>query len=770
MKNSVYYYSFVGLILLSTVSALSCNIFSARQILQSLYISTGGENWKNKWDIFELDICKYPGISCEDGSLDLSGYNLVGNLPDLFWCLDIFSRIDLSGNPRLNGNITAMMNLHNVHSLSVAESNLYGELPDFSKFQSKRTLSRLDLSQTCVSGSVNDSIRHLTKLTSLRAPRTLLSGNLSRYLYDLPIKVLDLSCNLINSTDFDFENFRSLKNLTKEAVPDITYSEPGHPCLNQYPYSCNLTLAEDRDPFCDFVLHAKLHSLATCYVNETYFFAINKTAEDVEFCQSVGHVVTSPDYSRCFFHLDKPLALPQELCENCTELICQSSPGTGSVVTCTRDVVEAFDCVIHGGRILDMPLFCPTKHFCDMCWAHQNIGLQYTHQVDTITGPVDFHIDDCYSYCPYNYIEYFEPFLSDELVKECNNVMDSRIFTHPPNFIENMLCLNRNLTFSLFTPTNQTTEDDELLQFVYKCIADKGLAITDCDYCLGKPAQAPSLSTCMSCHEVNQLFCEETRSCATHDDARDHCSGSVHCCGSCPTDSLTPSENYYAQCPVATGARELLIEFYSLYDNWPPGHNWRDFANYCDFKGVDCEKKTLTLQNLPITLKSTSDPANAGRVLMCLTRYLPHISAAHTKLSIQLPKYFGPFVKTLLLRDSATTGEIPYSLYCSSLLKYLDLSLNDIYGVVPYGIGELSHLQSLDLYKTKIEGILPVSLYNMKFLQFVDVRGTNVKESTSGGFSFEEFQNITDVTCLYDVKIITPPKTKQNQKIVRDIL
>ena len=140
-----------------------CYSRSPRSILLDVYAATASDIFPGLEPASILDICDLPGIDCNTKTLNLSGIGLKGYLPEAFWCLDLFSTIDMSHNPGLTGNFGDICLLSNVRTLNLANTSLHGSLI-CSHLQN--SIHHLNLSNTCIDGTLSQ-ISRISGLTSL---------------------------------------------------------------------------------------------------------------------------------------------------------------------------------------------------------------------------------------------------------------------------------------------------------------------------------------------------------------------------------------------------------------------------------------------------------------------------------------------------------------------------------------------------------------------------------------------------------------------------
>ncbi len=128
-------------------------------LLKDIFNTMGGDSWTKKWDITQ-PIENWQGVKTElsaDGNmrvveLDLSGCNLVGELPENIGDLSFIKILDLSDN-EISGTIPqSITSLNNSVSLSLNHNKLTGEIP--AQIGELRKLWRLHLNNNQLTGNI----------------------------------------------------------------------------------------------------------------------------------------------------------------------------------------------------------------------------------------------------------------------------------------------------------------------------------------------------------------------------------------------------------------------------------------------------------------------------------------------------------------------------------------------------------------------------------------------------------------------------------------
>jgi len=193
-----------------------------REILEILYKSCGGSNWKNKenWMNDDVDICHWYGIQCNDeGSVDsvlLGSNNVNGKIPKELFELKSLKWLWLYSNPidfsfHGIGEATSLTSLlldstglksldgigqaYQLVDLEVRFNRLSGPIPD--ELTHLVNLETLSMSENDFTGTV-PSFNKLLRLKSLRISKNKLTGSLPSFASNYKLRTIDLSNNRIS--------------------------------------------------------------------------------------------------------------------------------------------------------------------------------------------------------------------------------------------------------------------------------------------------------------------------------------------------------------------------------------------------------------------------------------------------------------------------------------------------------------------------------------------------------------------------------------------
>lgn len=227
--------------------------------LAELYLSTGGEYWKNSWDLqlpmenwFGVYLNESGCVECLDldglpecGPSTRSGNRLTGSLPNLnlpnlqslYLGQNQLIGIhpDLSfpslqslylGYNRLTGTLPDL-NLPNLQFLYIDGNELSGNLPDFSHLSN---LLVLRLTNNKLSGPIPD-FSNLPSLSALFLDKNVLIGTIPNFSYLSSLQELDLNENQLEGSIPDFSNIPFLNivsfsnNQLTGPIPDFSNAD-----------------------------------------------------------------------------------------------------------------------------------------------------------------------------------------------------------------------------------------------------------------------------------------------------------------------------------------------------------------------------------------------------------------------------------------------------------------------------------------------------------------------------------------------------------------
>lgn len=153
-----------------------------REVLLELYHSTGGSQWRTVWEL-SAPVSTWYGVGLQNDrvvSLELSGNNLTGNLPEALGGLRQLRKLDLSGNS-ISGNFPkGIFRLKHLTVLDLRKNNLTGEIP--LTVRRPKKLAYLDLSGNALSGRIPKGLGRLKSLQWLSLSDNDLGGPIPKAL------------------------------------------------------------------------------------------------------------------------------------------------------------------------------------------------------------------------------------------------------------------------------------------------------------------------------------------------------------------------------------------------------------------------------------------------------------------------------------------------------------------------------------------------------------------------------------------------------------
>ena len=154
-----------------------------RTDLMALYDALGGTNWaeakKTNWNSAE-PIETWGGVTVTDGiitKLNLSGFGLKGQLPEVIGSFTDITSLNLGSNPDLTGPLPQVIgNLIKLETLNAVTTGLQGPLP--ASMGNLLNLTNLQLNKNNISGTIPVEWAGMTALKNFGMYETQLSGPL----------------------------------------------------------------------------------------------------------------------------------------------------------------------------------------------------------------------------------------------------------------------------------------------------------------------------------------------------------------------------------------------------------------------------------------------------------------------------------------------------------------------------------------------------------------------------------------------------------------
>ncbi len=203
-----------------------CPPLTDREILELLYLNTGGSNWTESggW-LSNAPLSEWHGVETEsDGrvvGLALRRNRLSGSVPSELGDLSALRKLDLGGN-EISGPIPPELgDLDYLRELALRDNRLSGEIPRV--LGGLDSLVRLDLSRNRLSGQVPIELGHLGNLAVLSLASNSLSGPIPSALGGLSrLQHLSLANNRLS--DEIPEELGELGNLVWLSLPSNSLS------------------------------------------------------------------------------------------------------------------------------------------------------------------------------------------------------------------------------------------------------------------------------------------------------------------------------------------------------------------------------------------------------------------------------------------------------------------------------------------------------------------------------------------------------------------
>lgn len=238
--------SILFLLFMNLDTFAQCNIDDYKG-LRALYISTNGDNWKNKanWDVqseeppSNCNLAKFNGVYLNEIGrvylIALAQNNLTGNLTSEIKNLKYLNTLWLDNN-LITGTIPKEIgDLKQLERIALSYNKLEGEIPE--DFYTIKSLKEFSFGINNLSGKISLSIKNLENLTRLELSNNKISGLLPKEIGELKsLNDIDLSNNLLEGCfPSSFKNLCSKKvNFTN----NILLANWQSFCKNPNPSEC----------------------------------------------------------------------------------------------------------------------------------------------------------------------------------------------------------------------------------------------------------------------------------------------------------------------------------------------------------------------------------------------------------------------------------------------------------------------------------------------------------------------------------------------------
>lgn len=160
-----------------------------RTVLMDLYNQLDGNNWvaakKTNWNTAE-PIETWGGVTMEEGKitqLNLSGFELNGQLPSSIGTLTDLTRLNIGSNPNLTGPLPSTVgDLVNLDALMAVTTGLEGPLP--ASMGNLKKLTNLQLSKNNISGRIPEEWGGMEALKNFGMFNTKISSPLPKTIFE----------------------------------------------------------------------------------------------------------------------------------------------------------------------------------------------------------------------------------------------------------------------------------------------------------------------------------------------------------------------------------------------------------------------------------------------------------------------------------------------------------------------------------------------------------------------------------------------------------
>ena len=170
-----------------------------RDALLAIFNADGGNFWvgANLWAT-NAPVCAWQGVTCNQNGnvieLNLTGFNVTGQLPDDIQCLPFLKALALSNNSMVTTIPPAICNLQNLQYFTGNNVTFVGALPQCICTMSN--LLYLYLDTNAITGTIPQCIGQMTFLHELHLACNQLTGSLPAGIFTLPfLTEVHVNCN-----------------------------------------------------------------------------------------------------------------------------------------------------------------------------------------------------------------------------------------------------------------------------------------------------------------------------------------------------------------------------------------------------------------------------------------------------------------------------------------------------------------------------------------------------------------------------------------------
>jgi Leucine-rich repeat (LRR) protein len=176
-------------------------VLDEREVLYHVYANLNGDNWDEKWNTDDTDVCAYHGIECNDAGkiikIDLKDNNLAGSVSPHVYTLPHLRELDLSKNritsagfDRINVVIEEEDEIADVEVIELT-NNLVSSVEGVSRLA--KSLTGLHMTFNNLKGAMPAELFRLPLLEILAVSENELTGTIDKHLGNLT-NLLEFYC------------------------------------------------------------------------------------------------------------------------------------------------------------------------------------------------------------------------------------------------------------------------------------------------------------------------------------------------------------------------------------------------------------------------------------------------------------------------------------------------------------------------------------------------------------------------------------------------
>ncbi|XP_031403621.1 receptor-like protein EIX2 [Punica granatum] len=618
--------------------------------------------------------------------LDLNSNSIMGGVLDMFSGLAFLQELDLSENSLIEGELpTSVGSLCNMNVLKLSVNNMEGEITDFldglSRCSNGSSIENLDLGLNQFSGSLPESIAHLSKLRYLQLPNNLFEGPIPESIGNMSaLEEINFSGNKMNRIPTGFGQLSALTaaglsyNVWEGVISEAHFANLSRlRDLDLYKDSPNISLAFNISP--GWAPPFKLHliNIRSCNLGPNFPNWLKKQDELVTVVLNNAQI--SGEIPNWFLELNLQLDKFDVAYNQLS-----GSPPTSLVFTSSANV--ALSSNLYEGPL---PLWSP------------NVTQVYLDN-NRFSGPIPPDIGDKM------------PLLTDLDISQ--NSLTGRI----PLSIGNLSTLT-SLVISNNYLTGEIPGFWSNIPFLYEFVmSNNSLSGTI-------PSSIGSLNSLKFFVLSNNNLSGELPPSLMN----------------CSIWSLDLGENRFSgKIPrwISEGMPNLLI--LRLRSNLFSGEIPPEICGLSELHILDLSHNDLrgpipscvgNLTGLKVELTDIDNQRYEGKLT---------VVAKGRQLQYQQTLYL---VNSFDLSDNRLSGEIPSGLADLVKLGTLNLSMNGLVGEIPSSIGNLDVLETLDLSRNRLSGPIPPGMTSLTKLNHLDLSYNNLSGKIPTANQFQTFND-----------------------------